>query len=202
MDWSRKIKELRFLENLKQDALAQQLGVSQASVSQWERSVAQPPAHIKAKLRRRLLVSPGERLNAAVRTSVVESPNLCGLLTMRDGEVVVELLSHDSYRLFPLLTPADLGQPLRGKLGRDIDRMLDRLVGEGAFNGRVQYAKLAVTAHRNGLSAAGIATVTPVCSQGEACVLRCEVRLLAPGEAVPKLEQITHFSWDGADADA
>ncbi|MEA1942979.1 MAG: helix-turn-helix transcriptional regulator [Pseudomonadota bacterium] len=200
MDWARKIKELRFLENLKQDALAQQLEVSQASISQWERGVSQPPPHIKAKLRHRLMVSPGERMSAAMRTSVVESPNLCGLLSMRDGDVVVELLSHDSYGLFPLLTPADIGKPLRGKLGPDVDRLLDRLVGEGAFAGRVQHAKLSATARRNGLKASGIMTVTPVCAQESSCLLRCEVRLLGPGEDVPALERITHFSWDEVDA--
>lgn len=200
MDWARKIKELRFLEDLKQDALAQQLGVSQASISQWERGVSHPPSHIKAQLRARLLVSPGERLHAAVRTSIAESPNLCGLLALREGEVVVDLLSHDSYRLFPLLTPADLGQPLRGKLGPDVDRLLDRLVGEGAFAGRVQYAKLSATARRNGLSVSGIITATPVCGQESSCFLRCEVRLLREGEDLPEIDRIAHFSWDQVDA--
>ena len=200
MDWARKIKELRFLENLKQDALAQQLEVSQASISQWERGVSQPPPHIKARLRRRLMVSPGERLSAALRTSVVESPNVCGLLAMRDGEIVVELLSHDSYSLFPLLTPADIGKPLRGKLGPDVDRLLDRLVGEGIFAGRVQHAKLAFTARRDGLMARGIATLTPVCAQESNCLLRCELRLLAPEETLPVLERITQFSWEEVEA--
>lgn len=200
MDWARKIKELRFLENLKQDALAQQLEVSQASISQWERGVSQPPPHIKAKLRRRLLVSPGERLSAALRTSVVESPNVCGLLALRDGDVVVELLSHDSYRLFPLVTPADIGKPLRGRLGANVDRLLDRLVGEGIFTGRVQYAKLAFTAQRNGLTARGIAAITPVCAQENNCFVRCEIRLLGPDEMLPDLERITHFSWDEVEA--
>ena len=200
MDWARKIKELRFLENLKQDALAQQLEVSQASISQWERGVSQPPPHIKSKLRHRLMVSPGERLSVALRTSVVESPNVCGLLALRDGDVVVELLSHDSYSLFPLITPADIGQPVRGKLGTDVDRLLDRLVGEGIFAGRVQHAKLAFTARRGGLTASGIATLTPVCAQENNCLLRCELRLLGPGETLPALERITHFSWDEVEA--
>jgi transcriptional regulator with XRE-family HTH domain len=200
MDWARKIKELRFLENLKQDALAQQLGVSQASISQWERGVSQPPPHIKAGLRQRLLVSPGERLQTALRTSIVESPNVCALLALREGEVVVDLLSHDSYSLFPLLTPADIGQPVRGKLGPEVDRMLDRLVGEGAFAGRLQYAKLSATARRNGLSLSGILTVTPVCSQESQCMLRCEVRLVGQGENLPALEQFAHFSWDEVEA--
>lgn len=190
MDWSRKIKELRFLENLKQDALAQQLGVSQASISQWERDVSQPPPHIRAKLRRRMLVSPGERLRAAVRSSVVNSPNLCGLLALREGAVTVDLLSHASYALFPLLTPADLGQPLKGRLGPDVDRAMDRLIAEGAFTGRIACATIASTASRNGRSVSGVVTYVPFCQDEHSCVLRAEVRLLGPDEPKPDLEQI------------
>ena len=198
MDWARKIRELRFLENLKQDALAQQLGVSQASISQWERDVAVPPAHIRAKLRRRMLVSPGERLRSALRTSVVHSPNLCGLLAVREGEVVIELLSHAGYAMFPLLTPADLGQRLKGKLGPEVDSVVDRLIDEGAFEGRVSCATIASTAMRNGHSIGGIVTYTPFCHDVNSCIIRAEARLMGPDERCPEIEQVNHLSLEDA----
>lgn len=156
--------------------------------------MAVPPPHIRAKLRRRMLVSPGERLRSALRTSVVHSPNLCGLLAVREGDVVIELLSHASYALFPLLTPADLGQRLKGKLGPEVDSVVDRLVDEGAFTGRISSATIASTAMRNGRSVGGVVTYTPFCQDENGCVIRAEARLLGPDECRPEIEQVNQLS--------
>lgn len=93
-----------------------------------------------------------------------------------------------------------MGKPLRGKLGLAADRMLDRLVGEGAFSGDVRYAKFALRAQRKGRSQACIVTLAPICPDGCNCVLRFEMRLLRPDERLPDLERVERFSWDDVDA--
>ena len=132
MDWAKKIKELRYFEDLKQDVLARQLGVSQASVSQWERGVAEPPEEAQRRLLRRLAQTPPERFLQALKVSVRSSPNVAFLMVRRDGVVLIEMISDGAAQLTNFLSHDDVGQPLRGRFGPVVDSHLDELEREVA----------------------------------------------------------------------
>lgn len=78
LNWPNSISEIRHRLQMKQDALATTLGVSQASISLWERGVTDPPANIKAALSKLLAELPDSNWRISVINSVKNSPNLCG----------------------------------------------------------------------------------------------------------------------------
>jgi transcriptional regulator with XRE-family HTH domain len=65
IDWGSLLLEYRRTRNLKQEALARDLGVSQASISRWESGASQPPAAVRNLLFRaaRRERSPIDMLN-------------------------------------------------------------------------------------------------------------------------------------------
>ena len=178
MDWSEMIRELRFLERLKQEALAAQLGVSQASVSQWERGMANPPEHIRARLAARLDALSRGRLLEAVRASVIDSPNVCGLFSLRDGEPIFEAQSDSGFEMFPGLTRDDIGTSVLGKLGPEVDAVHARLLEEGAYEGRIASAKVCSKVDTPDGAFLFVTTHTPFVVEDGRWVLRSEVRML------------------------
>lgn len=175
--WSRKIRELRFLEGLKQDQLAMQLGVSQASVSQWERGVAIPPKRLQDKLRVRFVTSPTDQVIRALRNSVKYSPNLCGLISFRSGDLWLEEQSDAGFEIFPLLERDDIGDRLQGKLGQEVDHVYDAIIREGIFSGDLAGAVSRSIARKDGSEIGGVSTFSPFCVDGT-WLIRAEVRLV------------------------
>ncbi|WP_203291515.1 helix-turn-helix domain-containing protein [Maricaulis parjimensis] len=152
MDWARKIKELRYFEDLKQDVLARQLGVSQASVSQWERGVAEPPESAQRRLLRRLAQTPPERFLRALKQSVRSSPNVAFLMARRDGTVHIELVSEGLEARTDFLRADDVGRPLRGLFGEQVDAQLAELEKAGLFDGKLEGVQAMAMLTREGRS--------------------------------------------------
>jgi len=73
--WPVLVKRLRFLSSLKQDELAQQLGVDQGTVSRWERGIYVPDIWVQKRLRDRL-----HRLEPAIRPAAVEAMPMLAIL--------------------------------------------------------------------------------------------------------------------------
>ena len=198
MNWSEDIRELRFRLNLKQDELARQLGVSQASISQWERGVTEPPRRVLAQLRD--LMSRLDRAtgDAALEASVRSSPNLCGLLRREGRRVILELQSDAGFKLFPGFIRTDLGNCIRGKLGDQVDETYDKLMDIGAFEGRIRSAVVHSKARYDGQEFIGISTYTPFLRQNGQWVLRAEVRLAPPDDpVVSDIQTWPHYVIDG-----
>ena len=182
MCWARKIKELRFLEDLKQDALAKQLGVSQASVSQWERGVTEPPETIRAYIDARLRDSPLERFLESLRTSVRNSPNLFVLLRYQDSGVVIDLISEGTRNNGQLVKVDDVGESVRGRFGSEVDQYASELLKAGLFEGRLASAKMQVIAERDGKALPVVIGFTPFHGPDGVCILQAEI-IIAEGEA-------------------
>lgn len=181
-NWPEKIREIRFLEGWKQGEMARQLGVSQATISQWERGMADPPARYHSALNQKLAPHSRDRMLTSLRASVTGSPNLCGLFALRNGAVVLEAQSETGFDLFPLLTREDVGQPIRGKMGPDIDAVCDRLVREGAWEGRIRCAQVCAMAKADGLVFRVRVTHTPFMIENGSWVVRAECRILREGD--------------------
>lgn len=54
MDWGTTVKALRLRQGLKQAALAEMLGLDQATVSRWERGASTPTVAVQRQVRRKL----------------------------------------------------------------------------------------------------------------------------------------------------
>jgi len=77
--WPALVKRLRFLSSLKQDELAQQLGVDQATVSRWERGAYVPGIPVQKRLRDIL-----HRLEPVIGPAAIESMPVIAILYDRE----------------------------------------------------------------------------------------------------------------------
>lgn len=202
MNWAHKIRELRFVSQLKQEALATELDVSQASVSQWERGDAVPPPSVQKKLRYLFMRLPSERGFQAVLASVVRSPNVCAMLGRIDGDVTVVAQSQVSADACHFIAPADIGRPLQGLLGPSVDRMVQQLEASGVFDGEVCTVINACEASRGDDHRAFLMTHTPFQIDGRSWVLRTEARALNPVDAEKSRSLMTRPILHAWDADA
>ncbi|MDG2045248.1 MAG: hypothetical protein P8J78_11610 [Maricaulis sp.] len=139
MNWAKKIKELRYCESIKQDAPAAQLGVSQASVSIWERGVSAPPRHVQETLRNLYGDGPSERLLEAIRASIVISPNPCALLVLRDGCPVIDARSQTGVLGDTVECQTET---LSSVYGDEIEGLCLNLVESGLFDGAIRTATI------------------------------------------------------------
>lgn len=181
MDWSRKLKELRFLEGLKQETLAQQLRVSQAAVSQWERGVAEPPAHVQAEIRERGYKAPSAQIGRALKYSVRNSPYPCGLVELVDDTLVLRALSATARSSYPLLDIDDLDQSVDGKLGRDADLNFLEMKRRGVFVGDAVGAITRATVSRHGTTIVAQTAYTPFRIDHDRWLARAEVSIVEQG---------------------
>ena len=177
MDWEKRIKELRHFEGLKQDALALQLGVSQASVSQWERGVTEPPAQIQAALQARFASTPVSQFKRALCLSVRMSPNIACLLSMRNGDAILNVISRSTLKLTTLIGEDDVNKPIRGKFGAETDSQLDRLIKAGLFEARVESAMTVSLLERGAHRLPIYCSLTSFKVEHGEVVVRAEVRL-------------------------
>jgi transcriptional regulator with XRE-family HTH domain len=180
MNWAKKIKELRYRESIKQDALAAQLGVSQASVSIWERGVSAPPHHVQETLRNLYGATPSERLLNAIRSSILHNPNPCALITLRDERPIIDTIS-------------DTG--LFGKFDGNVDRLLGTLFGDqlealfaqmldsGLFSGAIATAKIVSVVIYEGRDLPVTIALAPYSLDQEHWFVRADLRILNKAEA-------------------
>ncbi|MBR9826616.1 MAG: helix-turn-helix transcriptional regulator [Alphaproteobacteria bacterium] len=181
-NWPDRIREIRFREGWKQGDMARALGVSQASVSQWERGIHAPPRRLHDCLFQKLSDGSHDRLFLALRASVASSPNLCGLFSLKDGQVIIEAQSEAGYELYPLLNREDIGKPINGKLGPEMDQAVEFLIEAGAWDGRVSSARICGSAKRGDLEFCATTTHTPFMIENGVWVVRSECRIYVDGE--------------------
>lgn len=155
MDWSDKLRELRYVEGLKQDVLAQQMGVSQASVSQWERGVSVPPEHIQKVITERLAVSPAEQVLKSLHALVRFSPDICSLYEWTEESFVLRTRSLRAEQEFPLFSDEDIGRPITSAMGDEVAWVHRTLVKEGLFSGQYVAAESTYKAERDGVELHG-----------------------------------------------
>ena len=181
MDWGKRIREFRFLEGLKQDALASQLGVSQAAVSQWERGVVDPPEQFRARLLKRVQLTPTSQMIRALRENVTHNPNPCALSEFDRGRIVLRALSLNGFRRMPLVDESDIGEAINGRLGEQVDANIDRLIEAGVFEGEVASASSCHDAKRNGHVFTVQAIYSPFRVEKDVWFLRADIRWMQDG---------------------
>ncbi|MCC5997236.1 MAG: helix-turn-helix transcriptional regulator [Oceanicaulis sp.] len=121
--------------NLKQIALAEELGVSQAFLSRLETGVASPSEALCARIKD-LLERPCNRLIFDDwRATVALSPALSSLLAHEGGAVRLCEFSAGFRALGGTFETSRDGDALEGLLGEDADRQFVTLLDAGAFEG-------------------------------------------------------------------
>ncbi|WP_300528400.1 helix-turn-helix transcriptional regulator [Maricaulis sp.] len=179
MDWGSKIRELRFAEGLKQDALALEFGVSQAAISQWERGLSDPPLPIQDEILKRTRLAPNVQMAEALCCSVRHSPHPACLAEFVNGEFLLRICNDAALRDYPLLSITDLDQPLEGKLGQDVDCNMHRFVEAGGFEDRLRCVRVTSRPQRDGRSLFTQSTYTPFKVARDRWLVRADIKILA-----------------------
>lgn len=137
MNYSELIQRFRIRANLKQDAVADLLGVSQSTVSRIESGALQPKAALREKLDRFLAEAASQSLFSRCRAVVRASPVVSFLLGVRGGEIVLDAASEPALALGRPWSEQAVGRPLEGPFGDRAMARLKKLVEIGAFRGAV-----------------------------------------------------------------
>ncbi|WP_300531789.1 helix-turn-helix domain-containing protein [Maricaulis sp.] len=161
IDWPAKLKELRYLENLKQEALAAILGYSQGAVSQWERGVRPPPLEIQDWLRKKLQASPSNRLRRSLERTIQTTNGCAGLFAIRDDRPVLADASPRSWTDFRIFTRDDIGEFIGDKAGEETAAVHRRLARHGMFKGEIESVRSFHASRRNGVEAQGLMHYVP-----------------------------------------
>ncbi len=122
---------------MKQDAVAELLGVSQSTISRIESGSLHPKAALREKLERFFAEPGNQSLFSRCRALVRTSPVVSFLLGVRGGEIVLDAASQPAIALEGPWSEQRVGTPLRGALGDDAMEYLRQLLDLGAFRGAV-----------------------------------------------------------------
>lgn len=137
MDWSTKLRLFRRRNNLKQEAVAALLEVSQAYVSRVESGVAQPSQAVQARLQA-LMDQPAMRPVFDQLVALVTcSAAITALLRFDDGRIMVDATSEALRKAGPPFVGQVVGAPLDIDIGDDGRARLAELVDHGVFTGDV-----------------------------------------------------------------
>ena len=137
MNWSDKLRLFRRRNNLKQDAVAAILDVSQAYVSRIESGVAQPSRAVRERLQA-LMDEPAMRpIFDQLIALVTCSASISALLRCSEGRIVVEAASEVLQAAGPPFSDQVVGAPLDVDIGDEGRARLDELVKHGVFTGEV-----------------------------------------------------------------
>ena len=138
MDWAASVRALRARRNLKQEALADMLKVSQAFISRIESGHIEPRDGLKARLRA-LLNDPANRsVFDQVLAHVRHSPGYVCVLEPRRGAVQLSALS-EGLRNEPALGMTEEGALIEPGMGGELGERIRDLLDSGAFRGEVEY---------------------------------------------------------------
>lgn len=136
-EWGARLRGFRQRTGLKQLALAEELGVSQAFLSRLETGTAHPSDALAARIAT-LLERPCNRLIFDDwRATVALSPGLSSLLARQQGAVRLCEFSAGFRAMGGAFETAREGDGLEGLLGEDADRQFAALTGAGAFDGEI-----------------------------------------------------------------
>lgn len=136
-EWGARLRAFRQRTGLKQLALADELGVSQAFLSRLETGAANPSDALAARIAA-LLERPCNRLIFDDwRATVALSPGLSSLLGRYEGAVRLCEFSAGFRAMGGAFETSRDGDGLEGLLGEDADRQFAVLTEAGAFDGEV-----------------------------------------------------------------
>ncbi|WP_291841940.1 helix-turn-helix transcriptional regulator [Maricaulis sp.] len=139
--WRNLLRRYRFTNNVKQAALAHDLGVTQAMVSRWESGAVQPAADMQARIRA-LAGMTGDMASPLVgwRNHVAFQPGIAAVLN-RDG--VIETASLGLARDASLARPQMEGVRLEAMFAGDLVDLFNTLAERGFFEGAIESAESA-----------------------------------------------------------
>ena len=141
VNWGQELKNFRRRARLMQDGAAELLGVSQAYISRLESGSAEPSQRLKNRLRQLMFQPEHRSMIDHVRAMVQNSPHIAGLYSQREGHIWVEASSKplDSYR--DIFTSESYDGPLEFSEPSEMESVINLVVGEGAFDGRLAFAE-------------------------------------------------------------
>jgi len=134
--WRNLLRRYRFTSNLKQAALAYDLGVTQAMVSRWESGAARPATDMQEKIR--ALTGAPDDMSAPLvgwRNHVAFQPGMAAVIT-RDG--VIETASAGLAREAGLSRNEVEGRALGDLFRGDLVALLNTLNAKGFFDGALE----------------------------------------------------------------
>lgn len=181
-NWAEKIKLYRFQRRLTQKALARELSVNQASISQWENGRAEPSKAMKRRLQHSLGATDSERILASLRNSVRTSNEHCTLVEIRDLVPYLDAYSPSVAQPLGLIVPGDVGKPLAAISGASQAQNWAQLVEAGLLSDDQPTLRVHYAATRFGQTFLGLMTHTPFRSD-DRIWLRTVLDVLSPVEA-------------------
>ena len=181
-NWAEKIKLYRFQRRLTQKALARELSVNQASISQWENGRAEPSKAMKRRLQLSLGATDSERVLAALRNSVRTSAEHCILLEMRDEDPILDAYSLSIKQQLGLIVPGDVGKPLTAISGASQEHNWAQLIEHGLLTDAQPTLRVHYAATRFGQTFLGLMTHTPFHCE-DRIWLRSVLEVLSPAQA-------------------
>jgi transcriptional regulator with XRE-family HTH domain len=137
MSWGDELRAFRVRNNLKQEAAAQLLGVSQAYISRLENCAAAPSRDLEARLNR-LLTEPAHwPIFDHFKAVVMCSPHLVFLLSYDGEEAFIEAASRTLMVYGPPFSGLRTGRSPQGVVGGDARTKMQQLIEHGAFRGQL-----------------------------------------------------------------
>lgn len=135
LSWGEVLKQYRFTNNMKQMALADDLGVTQAMVSRWEADLVEPGKQMQERILK--LVAP-ESLSAPMvgwREYIADVPAIAAVIS---GEGILETVSVGMVRETGLARASCEGQALTHSFSRGLPDLFLRLESIGFFDERIE----------------------------------------------------------------
>lgn len=130
--WSRFVRRLRIREGLSQLSLAETLGVTQASVSRWERGVDEPSLQMRRRMRDLFRAGRADRLDRLVRLRVQFAAWPASLV--REGAVFLETSASLAAEVG---ADARAGETIYGHFGGEADDLTAAWERTGIFSGEM-----------------------------------------------------------------
>lgn len=139
--WGLVLKKLRQRQNLKQEAAAALLGISQAYVSRLEQGYLQPSLAVQERITQ-LLEGPEARpAFEDWSRGLAISEGISSIICHRKGDVRLVEFSAGFRSLGGNFATIEHGMPLNGSIGKDADVQFARLEQLGLFEGALSAAE-------------------------------------------------------------
>lgn len=140
-DWGLILKRVRQRQNLKQEAAAALLGVSQPYVSRLEQGGLQPSRTVQERIRELLETHEARPVFEDWRRGLALSQAMSSLTCERGGRVQLVEVSAGVRELSGDDSPFRPGMTLNGAVSPDADEQLHRLGELGLFQGTLKFAE-------------------------------------------------------------
>jgi transcriptional regulator with XRE-family HTH domain len=138
MNWPSLLRHHRYTHNLKQAALAEDLGVTQALISRWESGRSTPSRPMRDRIRKAVDPTPVGVPMIAWQDTIAQHP---AMVTVIDENGIGEIVSEGFAREFAVDRKDVMGRSFRDLFAGDFEILFDRLTNAGFFQGRVEFAE-------------------------------------------------------------